>query len=359
MEFLLRIGVAIGVTIAIGLVYCLYAFLRFQYFSKKYADYDRELSKDEKSFFEQSADAIQDIYEFPPNFPKWYSWFLYLAYVPTMMLCFGIGFFVWEILVRFAEKGLNAQYSDVLFFQGPEIGPALIFGLFACIFLAGWLLYFVSSFSKRMSLFVPMKSDAAGFDESSIMAGHVLRLEHTLRLNRISIEEPFDAKVFIANKIYYYRQLMGWLGTIIILPGLMLSIFDLRQFRAITTEGLIMRQSYWDKNIKQIQFNEIDIVKFRCHIHDDGEVHASYNFIIDEKNIVEIKDIESKLTLLSGLDDILRKYNVKIRPNISLSDNGLSDYQLDQKCIREMSKYADLDTVNKVFHVEKYLIEKP
>ena len=358
MEFFLRISIVVGASIALGFSYLLYSFLSFKFFSKKYPNYDRDFTSEEEVYFSQSAQSIRDLYASPLKFPKWYSWFLYTAYVPTMLLTWFLAFIVWVILAVLAKRELKTQYPDALMLETADVGLSAFFILFACIFFAGWMLYFVSGFSKRMALFVPMKSNIHGFDQEAVRESHIARLEHSIRKNANSINEPFSAKVFIRNKNLFYTRLCGWLGLIILLPGLVFAIFDLRQFTAVTSEGLFQRASYISRDVKKLNFNELDIVKFRCKAVEGGVPHINYDLFLGDEKIFESKKVIDKIDAVYELDKKLRTALVEIRPYIITTDDE-EKYSLDMGCLETLKVKGNSDKVETIFHVADYLDKVP
>lgn len=359
MKFFIEIVITLAATIALGLSYVLFNFVRFKYFSSKYSDYDREFSTEEQNFFKQSSTAITVLYNSPPKFPRWYSWYLYTAFVPTMLLTWLIAFIAWVGLAWMAKVELEARYPDALVLQTTELGISALFILFACIFIAGWLLYFISGFSKRLALFVVMNSDAHGFDKSSVKEGHVFRLEHNIRTSKLSVDEVFEPKVFVRNKIKLYKRFLGWCSLIILLAGLVFAIFDLRQFTVVTPEGLFKRSNYYSKKIERLEYNEVEIVKFRCHTHDDGVQHTSYDLFLNKDSVIEIENIEQKLDSIYLLDKKLRRALVEVRPYIYSPDDGEEIYRLEKTCLDAIGDPSNIDRVKSIFHVDQYLGKTP
>lgn len=361
MEMLLEIGLTIVGTIVFGLLYLVFNFFRSKYLSKKYIGYDRYFSITEKQYFSESKAVINELYRAPPKFPKWYSWFLYTAFVPTIFFTVFIAFIAWMPLVWLATKELHAKYSNAFLLETVEtsfVGFSFFFIMFSCVFFAGWLLYYLTGFFEKMALFVAMKSDAHGFNEDAIEESHILRLEHDIRAHKLLTNEPFEPRAFIIEKSAFYRQVFGWLGLAILLPGLVFAIFDLRQFTAVTSEGLFMRSSYLSKDIKQLSFSDIEIVKFRCHIREDGEQHVSYDLFLNKEDKVEIRNIVDKIDGVFELDMKLRQASVKIRPYISSNDGG-EKYLLEKTCVDAVTSSVNIDKIESVFHLSEYLGAKP
>ena len=120
----------------------------------------------------------------------------------------------------------------IIIADGAEIisdnfGASALLGIFGGIIFAGAIMYMLTLRSERLSRYIALNSDIWGFDTEAIHHRQMARVVHSVRAHEIDINHPFDASEFLRwRNISYRNGCFKWTSAIM-LPAIILSIFDL------------------------------------------------------------------------------------------------------------------------------------
>jgi len=100
-EWSVIIGVIVAITISVAMIERLFHHMRHKRRLATLDNYGRDLSGKEIAFLEDSYERLLEAKDIAKTYPKWYGWFLALAYVPLMLLGFAICFWLGSEAINF------------------------------------------------------------------------------------------------------------------------------------------------------------------------------------------------------------------------------------------------------------------
>ena len=356
MSFLGEIGVILGVTIGFSLVAIGISFV-FNHFRNrsrlnKYNDYDRTLTSKEEAYIEAAQAALIDAGEQAKTYPKWYGWFLSLGYLPVMLVMMGVFVGLMVLLTIVLSKLIViADGAEII---SDNFGASALLGIFGGIIFAGAIMYMLTLRSDRLSRYIALNSDVWGFDAEAIHHRQMARVVHFVRAHEIDIDHPFDAAEFLRwRNISYRNGCFKWTAAIM-LPAIILSIFDARNQQALYEDHLLLRGSYFSVfPMKKIPVTEIDRVEIRC-FRDDDNNSVAYFLWEDGKKLVRFDVNEEDLTALYKLDQKMRRQDVEFRSHARRKKDQITRSFYHKKCVEtSLREYANRDAeIKAVLHVE-------
>lgn len=356
MSFLSEIGVILGVTIgfsvfAVGINFVFNHF-RNRLRLNKYHDYDRSLTSKEEAYIDAAQTALIEAGEQAKTYPKWYGWFLALGYLPVMltMMAVFVGLMVFLTIVL-SKLIIIADGSEII---SDNFGVSALLGIFGGIIFAGAIMYMLTLRSDRLSQYIALNSDIWGFDSEAIHHRQMARVVNSVRAHKIDTDHPFDANEFLRwRNICYRNGCFKWTAAIM-LPAIILSIFDARNQQALYENHLLLRGSYFSVfPMKKIPLTEIDRVDIRC-FRNDGNNNLAYFLWKDGKKLLRFDVNEEDLTALYKLDIKMRRQDVEFRPHARRKKDQITRSFYHKKCVEtSLRKYVDRDVeIKAVLHVE-------
>ena len=356
MSFIREIGVILGITIGFSLVAFVISFV-FNYFRNrsrlnKHHDYDRPLTSKEVAYIDAAQAALIDAGEQAKTYPKWYKWFLALGYLPVMlvMMAVFVGLMVLLTIVL-AKLIIIADGAEII---SDNFGASALLGIFGGIIFAGAIMYMLTLRSERLSRYIALNSDIWGFDSEAIHHRQIAHVVHSVRAYEIDIDHPFDASEFLRwRNISYRNGCFKWTAAIM-LPAIILSIFDARNQQVLYEDHLLLRGSYFSLvPMKKIPVTEIDRVDIRC-FRDDGNNGLAYFLWKDGKKLVRFNVNEEDLTALYKLDQKMRRQDVEFRPHARRKKGQITRSFYHKKCVNtSLQDYANQSTeIKAVLHVD-------
>ena len=356
MSFLREIGVMLGVTIGFSVVAIGISFVFNHFRSRsrlnKHHDYDRPLTLKEEAYIEAAQAALIDAGEQSKTYPKWYGWFLSLGYLPVMLVMMaGFVGLMALLTVVLSKLIIIADGAEII---SNNFGAAAVLGIFGGIIFAGAIMYMLTLRSDRLSQYIALNSDIWGFDSEAIHHRQMALIVHSIRANEINIDYPFDATEFLRWRNISYRNGCFKWTAVIMLPAIILSIFDARNQQVLYEDHLLLRGSYFSVfPMKKIPLTEIDRVDIRC-FRDDGNNGLAYFLWKDGKKLIRFEVNEKDLTALYKLDQKMRRQNVEFRPHARRKQNQITRSFYHKKCVdTSLQDYANHSTeIKAVLHVD-------
>jgi len=356
MSFLSEIGVILGVIlgfsfIAIGISFVFNHFRNRSRLNKHY-EYDRPLTSKEEAYIEETQAALLDAGEQAKAYPKWYGWFLALGYLPVLLTMVAVFVGLMALLtVVFSKLIIIADGAEII---SEDFGASAILSIFGGIIFAGAIMYMLTLSSDRLSRYIALNSDIWGFDTRAIHNRQVAHIVHSVRAREIDIEHPFDVAEFLRGRNISYRNgCFKWTAAIM-LPAIILSIFDARSQKVLYKDHLLLRGSYFSLfPMKKIPVAEIDRIDVRC-FSDDGDNDLDYIIWKDGKELVHFDVNEETLTPLFKLDQKMRHQDVEFRPHARRKKGQIERSFYHKKCVdTSLQEYANQsEEIKAVLHVE-------
>ena len=356
MSLLYEIGVILGITIGFSLFAFGISFV-FKHFRnrsrlKKHHNYDRPLSSKEGAYIDAAQAALIDAGEQAKTYPKWYGWFLTLGYLPVMLEMMGVFVGLMALLkIVLSKLIIIADGAEII---SDNFGASALFGIFGGIIFAGAIMYMLTLRSERLSRYIALNSDIWGFDTEAIHHRQMARVVHSVRAHEIDIDHPFDATEFLQWRNRSYRNGCFKWTSAIMLPAIILSIFDARNQQVLYEDHLLLRGSYFSLfPMKKIPVTEIDRVDIRC-FRDDGNNGLAYFLWKDGKKLVRFNVNEEDLTALYKLDQKMRRQDVEFRPHARRKKGQITRSFYHKKCVNtSLQDYANQSTeIKAVLHVD-------
>ena len=356
MNSLYEIVLILGVTIcfsvaAIGIGF-VYSHFRNRSRLNKHHDYDRTLTSKEGAYIEAAQAALIDAGEQAKTYPKWYGWFLSLGYFPIMLLIVVIfvGLLL-SITVVFSKLIIIPDGAEII---SHSYGASAILGIFGGIVFAGAVMYVLSLRSDRMPQYFALNSDIWGSGTEAIHRRQVARIVHSVRAHQLDIGYPFDAAEFLRWRSINYRDLWFKWTAAIMLPAIILSIFDARSQQALYEDHLLLRESYFSVfPMKKIPVSKIDRIDVRC-FRDENKNSLNYIVWKDGKKLVRFDVNEENLTPLYKLDQKMRRQGVEFRPHARRVKGRIVQSFYHKNCVEtSLQEYANRGAeIKAVLHVE-------
>ena len=356
MSFLHEIGIIFGITIGFSVVAIGISFV-FNHFRNrsrlnKHHDYDRPLTSKEGDYIDAAQAALIDAGEQAKTYPKWYGWFLTLGYLPVMLVMMAV--FVGLIVLLTIVLSKLIIIADGAEIISDHFGASALLGIFGGIIFAGAIMYMLTLRSERLSRYIALNSDIWGFDTEAIHHRQMARVVHSVRAHEIDINHPFDASEFLRwRNISYRNGCFKWTSAIM-LPAIILSIFDARNQQVLYENHLLLRGSYFSLfPMKKIPVTEIDRVDIRC-FRDDGNNGLAYFLWKDGKKLVRFDVNEEDLTALYKLDQKMRRQDVEFRPHARRKKGRITRSFYHKKCVdTSLQDHANQSTeIKAVLHVD-------
>lgn len=356
MSFLHEIGVILGVIIGFSLLAIGVSFV-FNHFRNrsrlnKHHDYDRPLTPKEEAYIDAAQAALIDAGEQAKTYPKWYSWFLALGYLPVMLLMMAIfvGLMI-SLTIVLSKLIIIADGAEII---SDNFGASALLGIFGGIIFAGAIMYILTLRSERLSRYIALNSDVWGFDTEAIHHRQMARVVHAVRAHEIDTDHSFDAAEFLRwRNIIYRNGCLKWTAAIM-LPAIILSIFDARNQQILYEDHLLLRGSYFSLfPMKKIPITKIDRIDVRC-FRDDGNNDLDYLIWKDGKELIRFDVNEENLTPLYKLDQKMRRQGVEFRPHARRKKGRITRSFYHKKCIdTSLKDYAHQSKeIKAVLHVD-------
>lgn len=356
MSFLHEIGVILGITIGFSLVAIGISFV-FNHFRNrsrlnKHHDYDRPLTSKEGAYIEAAQAALIDASEQAKTYPKWYGWFLALGYLPVMLVMMAVFVGLMVLLTIVLSKLIIiADGAEII---SDNFGASALLGVFGGIIFAGAIMYMLTLRSDRLSRYIALNSDIWGFDTEAIHHRQMARVVHSVRAHEIDIDYSFDAADFLRCRNISYRNGCFKWTAVIMLPAIILSIFDARNQQVLFEDYLLLRGSYFSVfPMKKIPVTEIDRIDVRC-FRNDGNNDLDYIIWKDGKELIRFDVNEENLPPLYKLDQKMRRQDVEFRPHARRKKGQITRSFYHKKCVdTSLQEYANQGVkIKAVLHVE-------
>ena len=356
MSFLHEIGITLGATIGLWLtaIGINFVFNHFRNRSRlnKHHDYDRPLTSKEEAYIDAAQAALIDAGEQAKTYPKWYGWFLTFGYLPVMLVMMAVFVALMILLtIVFSKLIIIADGAEII---SDNFGASALLGLFGGIIFAGAIMYMLTLRSERLSRYIALNSDIWGFDSEAIHHRQIARIVHSVRAQEIDIDHPFDAAEFLLWLNRSYRNgCFKWTAAIM-LPAIILSIFDARNQQILYEDYLLLRGSYFSLfPMKKIPVTEIDRIDVRC-FRDDGSNGLAYFLWKDGKKLIRFNVNEENLIPLYKLDQKMRRQDVEFRPHARRKKGQITRSFYHKKCVNtSLQDYANQSTeIKAVLHVD-------
>ncbi len=346
----------IGLIVFVAIVERLYHSFRYKRRVATLDNYDRTLSPEEESFFNDAIEKLANKRSEKESYPRWYGVFLYFGFLPMMGLCLIVGFVLYG-LVSTLFPNPEITFKNALLIENLEVGTAFFFGIMAFIILPAPILYTLTLRSTRLSNYVALESDLWGFDSDAIHARQVNLINHRIRARIIKLEDGFDADVFLAgrNKSYQKGCMNFTLGLLSL--GLIFLFFDLNYFRVVYPDRIESSGSYFNLGSGKIyNFNKIDRVELNCYFYE-GNPRGNYNLYSEGKKFVSFSLIEKNLQGLSELDNILRREGTRFEPRVKTKGEEVKSVFLTKKCVEALAKdnAPNEALIEQILHLDKGL----
>ena len=317
---------------------------------KKYDGYRRDLNQSEIDWLENAKAELLQLREDTKTYPKWYGWFLKLAFLPTMLLWWGI-LFVLAVMIGRVFKPYSYSPADAVLVETGGAMPVVGF-IFVGILLAGWSLYWLILRSNKLSNYVALKSDISGYDVDAIHNSQILLLAHHMRARIVSPFDSFDAERFLRGRnLSYASGFLTWAKVTFVLTAF-LFIFDLKYFRALYPDHIASSGPYFSLGqIETLSFLEISKVELRCHI-SKGNMSAKYILFIKGKELVRFDIDNDTIDSIYELDLKLRDNKTIIQAHAKKKSGVVKRHWLQERCVDRIVEEHSLkaDKVNSIFH---------
>jgi hypothetical protein len=357
MSFLSEIGIILGVTIGFSLaafgISIVFNYFRHRSRLNKHHDYDRPLTSKEQTYIDAAQAALVEAGQQAKTYPKWYGWFLALGYLPVLLLMMAVfvGLLV-LLIIALSKLIIIADGAEII---SDNFGASALLGLFGGGIFAGAIMYMLTLRSDRLSRYVALNSDIWGFDSEAIHHRQIAHIVHSVRAHEIDIDQPFDATEFLRwRNISYRNGCFKWTAAIM-LPAIILSIFDARNQQALYEDHLLLRDSYFSVfPMMKIPLTDIDRVDIRC-FRDDGNNSLAYFLWKEGKNLIRFNVNEENLTALYKLDQKMRRQDVEFRPHAHRKNGKMTRSFYHKKCVdTSVQDYANQSTeIKSVLHLDE------
>lgn len=330
------IGVIILFTVTIAVIERIFHHIRYKRRLAILDNYGRDLTGKEIAFLEDAQAKLIEKRNIAKTYPKWYGWFLALAYVPLMLLGFGLAFWAGYETSNFLSQRVEID-PQLLISENMGFGPSALVFLFALIMLPGWILYAISRRSVRLSNYVALNSDVWGFDSDAIIARQAALLDHRVRAKEILSEKPFDVDVFLDGRNASYQR--GCKNTFLVLTlfSIIFLCFDLQYSRKAYPDKIISSGGYFNilDNI-EYKLHAIDSIQLNCSF-SKGNPRAYYRLHSKGAQVMEINLTAENLNGLSKLNKILRKQNTQFVPHTKEKNGEIVRTFFSERCVDAIS----------------------
>jgi len=309
------------------------------------------------AYIDAAQAALIDAGEQAKTYPKWYGWFLALGYLPVMLVMMAVFVGLMVLLTIVLSKLIIiADGAEII---SDNFGASALLGVFGGLIFAGAIMYMLTLRSERLSRYVALNSDIWGFDNEAIHHRQMARVVHSVRAHEIDIDHSFDAAEFLRWRNVSYRNGCFKWTAVIMVPAIILSIFDARNQNVLYENHLLLRGSYFSVfPMKKIPVTEIDRVDIRC-FRDDGNNGLAYFLWKDGKKLVRFDVNEEDLTALYKLDQKMRRQDVEFRPHARRKKGRITRSFYHKKCVdTSLQDYANQSTeIKAVLHVDDEFLE--
>jgi len=342
-EWVVIIGVIIAFTVGIALIERLFRHVRHKKRLATLDNYGRDLTGKEIAFLEDAQAKIIEKRNFAKTYPKWYGWFLALAYVPLMLLGFAVCFWLGSEAINFLSQK-DALDGQVLVYEKLYFGLSALIFLFALIILPGWFLYAVSRRSARLSNYVALNSDIWGFDSDAVIARQTALLNHRVRAKELSCDKPLDVDVFLDGRNASYQRGCKKVFLVVTLFTIIFLVFDLQYSRKAYSDKIVSSGGYFNiLNDIEYKLADIDSVQLNCSF-SKGNPRAYYRLYSQGTEIMEINLTAENLNGLSKLNKILRLQSTRFVPHTKQKNGEIVRTFFSERCVDAISnEFPDKD----------------
>lgn len=316
MKFLIFIGVIVGLFIVIVAGVVLVSFVMNKWELSRHPDRDRQLSPAENAYIE-NAQAKLEQFAKGKSYKKPLNWLIYMAYLPVMVLVWGLGFvgYTWLEGMKASQIQDSAALGIGVFVDSSIAGVSMLFGIFGGILIAGWLTYFLTSFDKKFtSWMVLTQGSGRSESEDSVYLRRQEQIEADVRVRRLDIKRSFDPVGFLTAIARRHGHYCLLLSLPLILPMFVFLFLDFRNQTNFYEDGLSYTQ-YWSGKIIEVSYGDLDHVAIECAFGSKNRLNTRVHFVGGGENVASYDIVKPHLGPLFQIDDRLRTRGVTFKPH--------------------------------------------